>query len=121
MNKNEIKVPPANGHYSQSVSHGDLVFISGQLPIKDGIVPSTLAEEVRSVLRKIEAILIANGCVRSDVLQSRVYIVGIEKWSEVNEIYADFFGNHKPARAIVPVSELHFGCSIEIEAIARKT
>ncbi len=120
MSSKKVEIPPVNGHYSQAVSFNDLVFISGQLPIVDGILPTTFSEEVKCVLEKLDNILEASGCTKRDVIQVRVYLVGIERWDEVNEIYAKFFGGIKPARAIVPVPELHFGCSIEIEAIARK-
>ena len=60
----------------------------------------------------------AAGLSRSQVVQCRIYVVGIENWDAVNEVYAEFFGSHKPARVVVPVTELHFGCLVEIEAVA---
>uniref|UniRef100_UPI003904C019 RidA family protein n=1 Tax=Gudongella sp. SC589 TaxID=3385990 RepID=UPI003904C019 len=58
------------------------------------------------------------GAARADVVQCRIYIIGVQNWDAVNEVYAEFFGNHKPARIVVPVPELHGGSLVEIEAVA---
>ncbi len=120
MSDQGANLPPPNGHYSHAAVFGDLMFVSGQLPIENGVVPSTFSDEVKCVLGKLEKILEANECSKKDVIQMRIYIVGVEKWDEVNSIYASFFKDHRPARVVVPVPELHFGCGIEIEAVAKK-
>jgi 2-iminobutanoate/2-iminopropanoate deaminase len=113
--------PVPAGHYSQAVIYNDLVFISGQIPI----VPSTgekltgpIEEQTLQVLKNIKAIAEASGSSISKILKVTVYISDIEIWGDVNKVYAAFFGDHKPARAIVPVKDLHYGCKIEMEAIA---
>ena len=115
------EAPVPAGHYSQAVVHNDMVFISGQIPI----VPSTgekltgpIEEQTLQVLKNIKAIAEASGSEISKIIKVTVYISDIELWGKVNTIYAAFFGNHKPARVIVPMKDLHYGCKIEMEAIA---
>lgn len=69
-------------------------------------------------LRNVENVLNAAGSNLSRVLQFTIYISDIELWGEVNKKYAEVMGDHRPARAIVPVKDLHFGTKIEIQAIA---
>ena len=120
----EIKAqaaPEPAGHYAQAVVHMGLVFVSGQLPVDPnkgvGQVGSIEAQ-TRQVLANLEAILSEAGCRKQDVLKTTVYIADISLWDRVNEVYAQFFGSHRPARAVVPSRELHFGYQVEIEAIA---
>ncbi len=109
------------GHYSPGiVSHGTL-YISGQLPIDHDtgrLVPGGIAEQTKTALRNMDRILAAAGLVKEAVVLCRVYIPDIRLWDEVNRIYADFFGEHKPARVVIPTGELHHGALLEIEAIA---
>ncbi|GAB4404747.1 MAG: RidA family protein [Anaerolineales bacterium] len=113
--------PTPAGHYAQAIVHNGLVFVSGQLPID----PSTgekrvgsIEEQTEQALRNVEAILRAAGSSLNKVLKTTVYISDIALWDRVNAVYARFFGDHRPARAVVPTRELHFGFQIEIEAIA---
>lgn len=78
----------------------------------------SIEEQTERALRNVEAILEAAGSSLSQVLKTTVYISDIALWDRVNAVYARFFGNHRPARAVVPTRELHFGFQIEIEAIA---
>ena len=66
----------------------------------------------------MEAVLTAAGCTKEQVVQCRVYVSDVTYWDEVNQVYAEFFGAHKPARVIVPSRELHHGALVEIEAMA---
>ena len=113
-------IPSANGHYSQAIAHGNLLFISGQLPIDPdtGDIPEGIVTQTRATLDKLDVILRAAGAKRSDLIQVRIYISNIEDWDAVDRVYREFMGLHKPVRAIVPVGKLHFGCQIEIEAQA---
>jgi len=61
-----------------------------------------------------------HGLTKNDVLKTTAFISNIEDWGAVNQVYADFFGEHKPARSIIPVKKLNYGCMIEIEGIAGK-
>ena len=60
----------------------------------------------------------AAGLTKENVVQCRIYLTDIENWDRVNAVYGAFFGAHKPARVVVPVPALHFGCLTEIEAVA---
>ena len=115
------QAPRPGGHYSQAMVVGDLVFVSGQLPIAvNGALASnlTFAEQVRLALSNVHSIIQAAGSDRNALVKVTAYIVGIANWAEFNRAYADVMGPAKPARTVVPVSELHHGCLVEIDAIA---
>jgi len=114
------KAPNPAGHYSQAIVSGGLVFVSGQLPTDpdNGEIKPSIEDQTNQVLNNLEAILVASGSSLHHVVKCTVYISDISLWGKVNEIYAERFGNHKPARAMVPTRELHFGCFIEIDAVA---
>ena len=113
--------PAPAGHYSQAIVHNNLVYVSGQLPIDpvtgDKRVGS-IEEQTERVLKNLSAILKAANSNISRVIKTTVYVSDIELWSRVNAVYSRFFGEHCPARAVVPTRELHFGFQIEIEAVA---
>lgn len=113
-------LPPANGHYSQAISHNGLLYISGQLPIDPATKqpPKGIKPQTQLVLSKLKTIIEAGGSQLDQVIQVRIYISDIGLWDAVNHIYMEFFGDHKPVRTIVPTRELHFGCLIEVEALA---
>ena len=69
-------------------------------------------------MRNVSEIIKAAGSSMDQVIKTTVYISDIQLWERVNEVYSDFFGEHRPARAVVPTKDLHFGFQIEIEAIA---
>lgn len=113
--------PVPGGHYSQAVVHGGFVFISGQLPVRPGTgekIHGSIQEQTTVVLENIRAIVHAAHSDLHHIVKVTIYIAGIDLWSGVNEVYADFFGEHRPARTIVPVSGLHHGFLIEVDAIA---
>jgi 2-iminobutanoate/2-iminopropanoate deaminase len=112
---------PAGGHYSPAVVHNGLVYVSGQLPIRPGQtahVVGSVAEQTEQTLRNVEAVLQAAGSDLEHVLQMTIYVSDGSLWGEVNATYARVMGAHKPARAVVPVKDLHYGYQIEIQAIA---
>jgi len=113
------------GHYSPGVIHGDTLYISGQLSIDldtREVPKGSVEEHMRLALHNFDKVLIAAGLKREDVIQCRIYVTDIDNWDTVNEIYKEFFGAHKPARAVIPVTGgLHFGCLVEIEGIAAIT
>ena len=111
------------GHYSPAVAWRDLVFVSGQLPVRpDGThtAAEPLEQQARQVLANLFAALEAAGSSPQKVLKVTVYIVGVEHWPQFNRLYAEAFGGAKPARAVVPVPELHHGYLVEVEAIATR-
>ncbi len=115
--------PPA-GHYSQAVRANGFVFVSGQLgflPAQPGERPQLaqgVAAQTEAALRSMAAILQAAGSSMSAVVNVTVYIPDVGMWNEVNSVYERSFGDHRPARAIVPTRELHYGALVEISAIA---
>ena len=113
--------PAAGGHYSQAVVHNGVVYVAGQLPIKPGSSErhvGSIEEQTEQTLRNVEAILNAAGSGLDRVLQMTIYVSDIELWGGVNAAYGRVMGAHKPARAVVPVKDLHYGYQIEIQVIA---
>ena len=113
--------PPPAGHYAQAIVHDGVVYVAGQLPID----PETgekrvgcIEEQAEQALENVAAILEAAGSGLDRVLKTTVYVSDIALWGRVNVVYARVFGDHRPARAVVPTRELHHGFQIEIEAIA---
>ena len=122
MQKVQLKnAPEPKGHYSPAVVHNGLVYVSGQLPrnAETGAVETGAIEaQTELALQNVEQILLAANSDLNHVLQFTIYVSDMELWDQVNETYARVLGEHKPARAIVPVKDLHFGTKIEIQAIA---
>ena len=113
--------PQPVGPYSQAVVHGGLVFVAGQLP-HDPADPSRPAggveEQTERALRNVEAILEAAGSGLDRLLSVTVYVTDVGLWPRVNAAYARVLGPHRPARAVVPVKELHHGYLVEVQAVA---
>ena len=117
--ENELMPPPAKGHYSHCVEHNGILYLSGQLPLlADGGVPDGIEAQTLLTLKKVEKILQAAGSKKEQILRMTVYITDIAYWPEVNAAYANFFGNHKPARCIIPCGKLNYGALIEIDCTA---
>ncbi len=113
--------PDPGGHYSQAVVHGDLVFVAGMLPIAPDTgekILGSVEEQTEQVLKNIAAVVEAAGSSIDQILKMTVYVSDIALWGRINQVYAAFFGDHRPARAVVPTKELHFGFLVEIDAIA---
>ncbi len=113
--------PRPAGHYSQAVLHGGTVYVAGQLPIDPAdpqAPPGDAASQTRRAMENVRRILEAAGSGLDHVLQVTVYVSDITHWSEVNRVYAEMMGGHRPARAVVPVRDLHYGYLVEIQAIA---
>lgn len=113
--------PPPAGHYEQARVHDGVIYVSGQLPIDPVDADrhfDSIEDQTRQALRNVEAILHAAGSGLDHVLKTTVYIADIGLWDRVNAVYAGIFGDHRPARAVVPTRELHHGFQVEIEAVA---
>ena len=113
--------PKPAGHYSQACGYDDLVFVSGQLPVSlEGKARADLSfeEQVRLALGNMLAIAKAAGSGPDRVLKVTAFIVGVDNWPAFNRVYAELFGESRPARSVVPVGSLHHGCLVEVEAIA---
>ncbi len=109
-------ISEGNGHYSQAIQSGNFIFISGQLPSCQNT--SNFKDQLQSVLNGCLNILEAAGCSFNNVVQTSAFIVGINNWNKFDEIYKKNFGTHKPARVVIPVHELHYGYSVEVQMIA---
>lgn len=109
-----------SGHYSPGIISQGMLYVSGQMPLHPDTAKLTVGirAQSRHALQNLERVLEAAGVGRSTVVQCRVYLSDIGNWDVFNEVYAEFLGEHRPARTVVPVSALHYGSLIEIEAIA---
>ena len=118
---NTDRATAPGGHYSQAMAFGDLLFISGQLGFKPGSsepIVGSVEEQTQHCLDNLEQILVGAHSDLNHVIKTTIYISNVDYWPRVNQVYAAVFGDHKPARAIVPCNKLHHGFDIEIEAIA---
>lgn len=115
------RAPRPAGHYSQAVVHRDVVYVAGQLPIDPAdpeSPPGDAASQTRQALGNVGRILEAAGSSLDRVLQMTLYVSDIVHWPEVNRAYAEVMGSHRPARAVVPTRDLHYGYLVEIQAVA---
>ncbi|MCD7907365.1 MAG: RidA family protein [Clostridium sp.] len=115
--------PAPRGHYSHAVEWNGLIFLSGQLPIgADGTPRPDLSveEQAKLVLHNLTRVLEDCGSDLNHVLRAGVYVSDIADWDRVDQIYKQVFGDHRPARAVVQVNDLHFGAKLEIELVAVK-
>lgn len=113
--------PSPAGHYSQAVVYNGIVYVAGQLSIdpKTGERKiGTIEEQTELALSNVSEILKAANSDLSRVLKMTIYVADINLWGAVNTVYARVMGDHRPARAVIPTGELHYGFLIEIEAVA---
>lgn len=117
------KAPSAIGPYSQGIFVQGFVFVSGQIPLDPEtntlmLFEGNIKKQTELVLSNLLAILQAAGCTQNDVVKTTILLTDINDFADVNTVYAEFFGDHKPARATFAVTALPKGANIEIEAIA---
>lgn len=112
--------PAAIGPYSQAVRLGGLLFTSGQIPLTPAgeLVAGGIEEQTRQVLTNLQAVLAAEGATLADVVKTTVFLKDMNQFAAFNEVYASFFGDHKPARSTVEVARLPKDVFVEIEGIA---
>lgn len=117
------KAPAAIGPYAQGVQAGQMVFVSGQLPIAPStgaMCSGTVGDMTRQSMDNIAAILAEAGCTLAHVVKTTIFLKDLEDFAQVNEAYAAFFPENPPARACVQVAKLPKDARVEIEAIAVK-
>lgn len=120
----EIATPAAPapaGHYAQARVGGGLVYVSGQLPVRPDGTRDTGADfesQARQALGNMLAILEAAGATPDRLLKVTAYIVGVSNWPRFNAVYAALLPQARPARTVVPVTELHHGALVEVDAVA---
>jgi 2-iminobutanoate/2-iminopropanoate deaminase len=116
------QAPQAIGPYSQAMVAGDLVFTSGQIPLtpEGEIVEADIVKQTHQVFANIRAVLQAAGSDLDQVIKTTLFIKDMNQFQQINEIYAEYFTDHKPARSCVEVARLPKNVLIEMEAIARR-
>jgi 2-iminobutanoate/2-iminopropanoate deaminase len=112
--------PPAIGPYSHAVEIGELLFCSGQIPLdpqSGELVGTTAAEQARRCLQNLQAVCAAAETSLEDAVRLTIYMTDLERFAEVNEVYAEFFERRQPARVTVGVAALPKGAQVEIDAV----
>jgi len=116
------RAPKAVGPYSQAIRYHDLLYLSGQI----GLVPETgrltgetLKSQALQVMRNLAAVLNEAGATTSDIIKVTIYLTEMEDFPVLNELYAEWLGDHRPARATVAVAALPLGALVEMDLIAR--
>lgn len=115
------KAPSAVGPYSQGVKAENIIYSSGQLPVdpKTGeLSKGDIQKETRLCLENVKAVLEAGHATIENIVKVTVFVTDMNNFSSINEVYTEFFGDHKPARSLVEVKRLPKDADIEIEAIA---
>jgi len=115
------QAPAAIGPYSQAIRWGNLIFVSGQIPIDPAtsrVVEGDISAQTERVLKNLAAILEAAGSSLAQVLKTTVYLKDMDEFGKMNEVYARFLGEHPPARATVQVARLPRDVGVEIEVVA---
>lgn len=124
MNKpqliNSSKAPDAVGPYSQALATDNLVYTSGQLPLKNGKMPENVSEQAAQCLENVKAVLEEAGSGMDKVLKSTVYLADINDFAAMNEVYAKYFSKPFPARSCFAVKALPLGAKVEIEVVAMR-
>jgi len=118
------KAPKAIGPYSQGVMVGDLLFLSGQLPvdpITNEVVESDINTQINQVMQNITAILESQHLSIKNIVKTTIFLKDMEQFAIVNEQYSKHLGQHRPARSTVEVSRLPKDVLVEIEVIATLT
>lgn len=114
--------PAAIGPYAQAVVVDDLVYTSGQIGLDpaSGALVEGFEAQCRQVLANLTAVLAAAGCGFQDVIKANIYVVDLDHFPRLNELYGEALGGHRPARATVQVAALPKGAEVEIDVVARR-
>ncbi|WP_289140015.1 RidA family protein [uncultured Brevibacillus sp.] len=114
------KAPAAIGPYSQAAKVGPFLFASGQIPLRpDGtLVEGDIATQAHQVFANIQAVLAEAGGSLSNVVKATVFMKDMNDFGQLNEVYGQYFGDHKPARSTVEVARLPRDVKVEIEIVA---
>ncbi|TWT06215.1 RidA family protein [Planomicrobium sp. CPCC 101079] len=115
------KAPAAIGPYSQGIIAGDLFYSSGQIPLTPSgdLVLGTIEDQTHQVFANLKAVLAEAGSSLDQVVKTTVFIKNMDDFALLNEVYASYFGDHKPARSTVEVARLPKDAKVEIEVIAK--
>jgi len=116
------QAPKAVGPYSQAMLHNGMLYASGQIgldPTNGKLVGDTVEEQTSQVTRNLSAVLAAAGATTSDILKVNIFLADMGDFPLVNTIYAEWLGEHRPARATVAVAALPLGAKVEMDLIAK--
>lgn len=119
MNTNQAPAPI--GPYNQAVQYGNMLFVSGQIPMDPAtgtIISGDIKAETAQVMKNLEAILTAAGLTFAHVLKSTIFLMDMGQFAQVNEVYGGYFGEDAPARETVQVAGLPRGVNVEISVVA---
>ncbi len=113
--------PAAIGPYSQAMQVGDMLYTSGQIALTPAgeMIDGDIHDQARQVLQNLGEVLAAAGATFTDVIKTTIFLVDMDDFIAVNTVYAEFFGDHKPARSTVAVKTLPKNAKVEIECIAK--
>lgn len=114
------KAPAAVGPYSQAIKAGNVVYCSGQIPLvpeTGALVEGDIKAQAEQSLKNVKAVVTEAGADLTNIVKTTVYLVDMADFGAVNEVYSDFFGDHKPARSCVAVKELPKGAKVEVEVL----
>lgn len=111
--------PAAIGPYSQAVKVGNMLFTSGQIPLLPNgeLLTGDIQEQTHQVFKNLQAVLAEAGASLNDVVKATVFIKDMDQFSQINEVYAEYFGDHRPARSTVQVARLPKDVGVEIDLI----
>ncbi len=113
------KAPKAIGPYSHANKVGNMVFISGQIPLNtEGVVAEGIEAQAKQCLENVKAIVEEAGGTLDNIVKTTIFLTDLGNFTAVNEVYASYFTENHPARTTVEISKLPLGVGIEIEAIA---
>lgn len=114
------RLPPPAGHYSPAIQSGNMLFISGQLPVNAEVLrpEGDLAAQAAVVFANIDTLLEAAGASNANLVNVQVYLADVALWPELNRLYAVWLGDHRPARTVVPCPALHYDALLEVSAVA---
>jgi len=126
MPKKAITTPKAKaiGPYSAAVESGDLVFVSGQIPLDSGtgkLVEGDISAQARQSLENLKTILTAAGLSFAHVVKTTIFLTSMSDFAAVNEVYKSYLGEPYPARSTIAVAALPMGAKVEIEMIASRS
>lgn len=114
------QAPSAIGPYSQGIKVGNWIYTSGQIPLtpEGTLVTGDIKAQTHQVFKNLKAILAAAGATWNDVVKATVFIANMDDFAQVNEVYGEYFGTHRPARSCVEVARLPKNAGVEIELVA---
>ncbi|MBT9145898.1 MAG: 2-iminobutanoate/2-iminopropanoate deaminase [candidate division WS2 bacterium] len=115
------KAPAPIGPYSQAVQAGNMLFVSGQIPLNEStglMEQETIEQETHRVMHNIEAILKEAGCTFANILKTSIFVTDLANFGKINEVYATYFTQNPPARETIEICALPKGANVEISCIA---